>query len=61
MFDSDEMSCIRSSDIQNIAEQYLQIVVYDADRGDEPAVKTIVQEKRGLLGCVKDDSTGDFQ
>jgi hypothetical protein len=42
----------RFSEIENITEQYLQITVFDSDRGQVPGMKTVVQEKRGVIRFV---------
>ncbi|CAF0826106.1 unnamed protein product [Adineta ricciae] len=59
-------------EIENIDEQFLHITVYDSDRGQIPAMKTIVQEKRGMsrkirgirtlftTGEIEDDFLGQF-
>jgi hypothetical protein len=40
------------SEIENIYEQNLLIVVFDSDRDQVPGVKTVVQQKRGVSQLV---------
>jgi len=44
--------CI-SSEIEHVAQQQLQVTVFDSDRGEEPSMKAILQEKRGFTKKIQ--------